>query len=516
MTGTRTVAAVDLGAESGRVMAVSFDGTRLDQRLVNRFANVPREHDGRLRWDIGRLSADITAGLTELSAGPEPIASVGVDTWGVDYGLFDADGSLLEDPVCYRDGRRLETFRRALETVGPQRLYDATGVQILSINGIFGLMDDAEHRPELLSRAAVLQMMPDVFHHLLSGTSVTDYTAASTSGAYDMAGNRWATELLEELGVPTGMLPEVVPPGTDVGPVRGAVATGALADARVIVPAGHDTASAVVAVPYVDPGAMFISSGTWSLAGVEVDKAVVTEATRAANLTNEGGYRGSIRLLRNVMGLWILQECRRQWQREGMELSYPELAAQAAAAPGLVSIIDPDDHRFLPLGDMPLRIRDYCAQTGQPVPQSVGEVARCIVDSLALGYRSVLEDITAATGDRPPSISVVGGGVNNVLLSQLTADAAGVPVHCGPAEATALGNAAVQLVALGELDGPEQIRQVIAAGNEITSYTPRSDARWDEAAHRLRDLRAIDRQPEPGGEHRTTTAGDRAITGGKE
>ncbi|WP_051266093.1 rhamnulokinase [Nakamurella lactea] len=494
----RTVAAVDLGAESGRVMAVSFDGTRLQQRIVNRFANVPHEHGGRLRWDVDRLGSDIDAGLTELAAGPDPVASVGVDTWGVDYGLFDADGALLEDPMCYRDGRRVAALERALRTVGPERLYNATGVQILSINGIFGMMDDAEYRPDLLRRAETLQMMPDVFHHLLSGATVTDYTAASTSGAYDMAGNRWATELLDDLGVPTGMLPEVVAPGTDVGALRGATATGALAGARVIVPAGHDTASAVVAVPYVDDGAMFISSGTWSLAGVEVDKAVVSETTRAANLTNEGGYRGSIRLLRNVMGLWILQECRRQWQREGVELSYPELADQAAAADGLVSIINPDAQEFLPPGDMPTRIREYCARTGQPVPQSFGAVARCILDSLALGYRSVLEDVTAATGERPPSISVVGGGVNNVLLSQLTSDAAGVPVHCGPAEATALGNAAVQLVALGELDGPEQIREVVAAGTEITSYLPRSDARWSGAAEQLQALREADLGDGPG------------------
>lgn len=498
MTGTAvTVAAVDLGAESGRVTAVGFDGAALDLRIVNRFANRPRMSDGLLRWDAEGLWSSITGGLGELSRGDVPIAAVGVDTWGVDYGLLDAGGALLDDPVCYRDDRGAVALDRALAAVGPERLYDATGVQILSINALFGLMADVAEHPDRLRRARTLLMMPDVFHHRLAGSRVSEYTAVSTSGAYDMAANRWATELLGDLGIPTHMLPEVVPPGTDVGQVRGDVASGAMSGTRVILPPGHDTASAVVATPFRDPGAVFISSGTWSLVGVEIPQAVVGEASRAANLTNEGGYDGSIRLLRNVMGLWILQECRRYWAQQGHDLSYPEIAAAAEAETGLRSIIDPDDAVFLAPGDMPTRIRGYCSRTGQPVPDTIGEIARCVVDSLAASYRAVVDDLAAVTGTRAPSISVTGGGANHRLLAQLTADATGLPVHCGPTEATALGNAAVQLVSLGELSGLDQIREVIAAGAKITSYTPGTGTspgqhvrqQWDEAGAALLDLR---------------------------
>lgn len=484
-----TVAAVDLGAESGRVTTVAFNGERMDLRIVNRFGNRPRVREELLRWDFDSLWGSISAGLGDLAARQREIAAVGVDAWGVDYGLIGADAALVDDPVCYRDERNAAELERARALVGERRLYDATGIQIMSINAVFGLMADAAHRPDRLAAARTLLMMPDVFHHRLCGSLVSEYTAVSTSGAYDMAGNRWAVELLDELGVPTHMLPEVALPGTDVGGVIGELAVGALRGTRVILPPSHDTASAVVAVPFQDPGALFISSGTWSLVGIEVGKAIVNDASRRMNLTNEGGYGGTIRLLRNVMGLWILQECRRKWTSEGNAFGYPELAGMAAAEPGLLSLIDPDAPEFLPPGDMPSRIRQYCARTGSPVPQSIGAVARCVIDSLALGYRAVADDIAGLTGHRLPSISVVGGGAQHELLAQLTADATGLAVHCGPAEATALGNAAVQLVALGELDGAHQIRQVIAAGTHITSYRPRPDPRWDEAAARLAQLR---------------------------
>ncbi|MEJ7651505.1 MAG: rhamnulokinase family protein [Nakamurella sp.] len=505
-----TVAAVDLGAESGRVTAVHFDGEQLELSIAGRFANQPRMSDGLLRWDFDGLWTSIRDGLGILARQPMPIASVGVDTWGVDYGLLDAAGSRVDDPVCYRDERGRRSLDRALAQVGAARLYDATGVQILSINALFGLMADVADHPERLRAASKLLMMPDLFHHALSGAQVSEYTAVSTSGAYDMTRNRWATELLDELGIPTALLPEVVDPGTDVGPLLPELATGALTGARVIVPPGHDTASAVVATPFVDPGAVFISSGTWSLVGTEIPRAVVNEQTRAANLTNEGGYGGTIRLLRNVMGLWILQQCRRQWASAGTDLDYAQIADAAAAVPGLRSIIDPDDPVFLAPGDMPSRVREYCAATGQPVPQSVGEIARCVVDSLALGYRAVVDDLAIATGSSPPSISIVGGGSNHRLLSQLTADATGLPVHCGPVEGTALGNAAAQLVSLGELDDVRQIRQVIAAGSPITTYLPFADrtasARSSDWADALGRLHRLQRHENSG---RLSPAGDR-------
>lgn len=485
----RTVAAVDLGAESGRVTAVSLSGGKLSVDIANRFANTPRPHDGLLRWNITDLWANIEAGLGVLAAGSRPISSVGVDTWGVDYGLLSASGRLLDDPVSYRDERNSRSLEQALAAVGPARIYGATGVQILGINTLFGLMADARDQPERLARARTLLMMPDVFHHRLSGCLVSEYTAVSTTGAYDMAGNRWATELLDELGVPTHMLPEVAGPGTDVGPLVGAAATGALSGARVILPPGHDTASAVVGVPFAEPGGLFISSGTWSLVGVEVPAPVISAATQRANLTNEGGYAGTIRLLRNVMGLWILQECRRQWAREGTVLEYAELVEMAAAEPGVRTVINPDAPEFLAPGDMPGRIRQYCARRGLTVPDSIGALARCIIDSLALGYRAVVDDLEAVTGSRPRSVNIVGGGANNTLLSQLTADATGLPVHCGPVEATALGNGAVQLAALGEFAGPADIRAAIAASTQMRIYPPRPGDSWSQAAsdfHRLR------------------------------
>lgn len=488
----RTVAAVDLGAESGRVTAVSLTNGRLSVDIANRFPNTPRVQDGLLRWNTSDLWASIESGLAVLAAGDRPISSVGVDTWGVDYGLLSDSGELSDDPVSYRDERNARSLSDALAAVGPERIYRATGAQILGINTIFGLMADVRDRPERLAQARTLLMMPDVFHHRLSGSLVSEYTAVSTTGAYDMAGNRWATELLGDLGVPTHMLPEVARPGTDVGPLIGASATGALTGARVILPPGHDTASAVVGVPFAEPGGLFISSGTWSLVGVEVPAPVISEATQRANLTNEGGYAGTIRLLRNVMGLWILQECRRQWAREGTDLQYAELVQLASAEPGVRTVINPDAPEFLSPGDMPSRIRNYCARRGLTVPNSIGALTRCIIDSLALGYRAVVDDLELVTGSRPRSVNIVGGGANNALLSQLTADATGLPVHCGPVEATALGNGAVQLAALGEFAGPADIRAAIFASTEIRTYLPRPGDSWSQAVHDFQRLRTGD------------------------
>lgn len=484
----KTVAAVDLGAESGRVIAVSFDGERLSTTVANRFPTPSLLAGGVLRWDVEQLWDSIRAGLGNLAAGSTPISSVGVDTWGVDYGLLGAAGELLDQPISYRDGRNARSFRAAVARLGTEHLYRATGVQVLPINTVFGLVADVRDDPARLSAARTLLMMPDVFHHRLSGSITSEFTAVSTTGAYDMAGDRWAVDLLDELGVPTHMLPEVVRPGTEVGSLATPLADGALSGARVIVPPGHDTASAVVGTPLAGPGGLYISSGTWSLVGVEVDRPVVTADTQRANLTNEGGYAGTIRLLRNVMGLWILQECRRQWTAQGQAFGYQELAEMAAGAPGLVSIVNPDHVDFLAPGDMPDRVRQYCAAHGQPVPQTVAEVVRCVVDSLALSYRAVIDHLVAATGRRPLSINVVGGGANNALLSQLTADATGLPVQCGPTEATALGNGAVQLATLGEFDGLADIREAVANSTVLRSYEPQQHDGWAAAQDLLRTL----------------------------
>jgi rhamnulokinase len=482
-----TVASVDLGAESGRVVRVDFDGERLDTREISRFTHTPVPVDGILRWDLDHLTRAITDGLSALGGDGTPVASVGVDAWGVDYGLLGTDGVLVDLPTCYRDPRQLAAMDEALATVGRERLYRSTGVQVNEINTVFALMSDARTTTRLDDTAALL-MMPDVFHHLLSGARVTEFTAASTTGLYDVAGRRWVTELADDLGIPAGVLPEVVPSGTDVGPVVGPLGDGPLAGTRVIAPAGHDTASAVVATPFPEPGALFISSGTWSLVGVEVPRPVVTAASLAANLTNEGGYDGTTRLLRNVMGLWILQECRRAWAGRGLELSYARLTELAVGEPALRSFVNPNARDFLGRGDMPARVQAYCRRSGQPVPESPAAITRCVVDSLALSYRTSAEDIAAVTGTAPSAVCVTGGGARNELLAQATADATGLPVLCGPVEATSLGNAATQLVALGELGGIADIRALIAGTTDLRTWLPRPDARWEQAAARLREM----------------------------
>jgi rhamnulokinase len=487
----RAVVAIDLGAESGRVVLGRFDGYRVALEEVHRFPTPPRPHDGHLRWDLHNLWSQIRAGLAAAGEAAGTVDAVGVDAWGVDYGLLGRDGELLGDPVSYRDARTSGMVEEAIGRVGQERLYLATGIQIIEINTIFQLM--AEARTGTLQSAERLLLIPDLFHHLLSGATVAEHTVASTTGAYDMAGGRWAVDLLGELGVPAHMLPEVVDAGTDLGPVNPELP--GFASARVIAPASHDTASAVVGVPFVDPDAAYVSSGTWSLVGVETSQPVISQAAMAANLTNEGGAFGTIRLLRNSGGLWLLQESRRQWAREGREYSYEELVRLAATAPGGVSIVNTDHRDFIAPGDMPARIRAYCGRTGQPVPEDDGALTRCILDSLALGYRSAVDDLAAVTGRPVPAVQVVGGGSRNQLLNQTVADVTGLPVVAGPAEATALGNVLVQLIALGEVEDLAQARQVVraSAGPEIRRVEPSSVDRLAERYSVYHELVATDR-----------------------
>jgi rhamnulokinase len=487
----RNTVAVDLGAESGRVVLGRFDGSRVTLTELHRFPTPPRPHDGHLRWNLQRIWSQIQTGLAAAGAAAGTVDAVGVDAWGVDYGLLGGDGELLGDPVSYRDPRTAGMVAEAVGLVGRDRLYLATGIQILEFNTIFQLM--AEARAGGLRRADRLLLIPDLFHRLLSGAAVAEYTVASTTGAYDMAGGRWAGDLLEELGVPTRLLPEVVESGTDLGPVRPDLP--GYAAARVITPPSHDTASAVVGVPVSDPGAAYISSGTWSLVGVETREPVINQAAMAANLTNEGGAYGTIRLLRNNTGMWLLQESRRQWAREGREHSYEELVRLAASAPAGVSIFNADHPDFVAPGDLPARIRAYCARTGQPVPQDTPALVRSMLDSLALGYRSTVDDLAAVTGRPATAVHIVGGGARNHLLNQAVADVTGLPVTAGPVEATALGNICVQLIALGDVADLSQAREVVrtSAGPEIARFEPSPADQLATLVGRYRDLVAADR-----------------------
>lgn len=478
------VAAVDLGAESGRVARVAFDGERLTLGETHRFEHLPEPADGKLRWDLEGLWGNIADGLAAVAANGSP-AAVGVDAWGVDYGLLDGAGELVERPTSYRGTERVDAYDRAIERWGGAGFYAASGIQVMPINTVFGLLADLDLTPELVGRAERMLMLPDLFHHRLSGATVTEYSAASTSGLLDMRDGRWSAELLDRVGIPERLMPEVAQPGTDLGPVIGALADRGLAGTRVILPAAHDTASAVLGLADRPASTMYISSGTWSLAGVTLPAPIISETSQALNLTNEGGPYGTIRLLRNLMGLWILQECRRQWRREGLELSYDDLVAAASAEPALVSVVDVNDTEFLAPGDMPERIRRHCAEHGQPVPQTPGAVARVAIDSLALGYRRTAQLLAELTGVPITDVAVIGGGSRNALLQQATADALGVPVTCGPIEATALGNAAVQLSALGELGGIDEIAAAIRASEPTTTFEPRDRHPWSAAADRL-------------------------------
>lgn len=482
-----TIAAVDLGAESGRVARVDFDGSTLDLSVVRRFPHQPLEVNGRSHWNFDFLWSEISQGLFDLGDATT-VTSVGVDTFGVDYGVFDSAGELMEAPLTYREAARSEAFDRVVASIGREELYRHTGSQVAPINTLFALAADQHLRPGFLKDASYFLMLADVFHRKLAGSTVTEYTMVSTSGMYDMANGDWAWDLIDSLSLPRHLFPEVAKPGTKVGRIIGDLATRGLSRAEVILPAAHDTASAVVSIPDVDKNCMFISSGTWSLVGVVTPSPIITADTYRFNLTNEAGFPDNIRLLRNLMGLWMVQECRRTWAAEGDTKDYPELVALATAEPALRSLVDPADNAFLAPGDMPTRIQDYCVAAGYPVPETQAQIVRTIIDSLAMSYRITVEDLEQASGVTIASIRVVGGGVNNSLLQQATADATGLPVIAGASEATVLGNAAVQLIALGELTSIKDAWQIVSASVNEKTYLPQNADQYAQAAEEFRSL----------------------------
>ncbi|MCH7230329.1 rhamnulokinase [Glycomyces sp. L485] len=482
---TRVLAAVDLGASSGRVMAAAVEGNRIGLTEAARFPNRAVETAGRLYWDVFGLWSGVLEGLRALD-GAE---AIGVDSWAVDYALLDADGDLLGTPVCYRDGRTRGPRERVLESAGAETLYARTGIQHQPFNTVFQL---AAERNETLQAADRLLLIPDLFCYWLSGAYACEATNASTTGLIDQATGTWAHEICTAAGVRTDLLGPVTPTGTVLGGLTDAVAadTGLGSGTKVIATASHDTASAVAAVPYETDNAAYISCGTWSLVGTERPTPVLTAEARDAGFTNERGADGSIRFLRNVAGLWLLQESMRAWHRSGTGPDLGDLLKEAAEAPRLRSLLDPDDPVFAEPGDMPARVRDYCRRTGQAVPDTPAEIAACILDSLALAHRRAIEGLEAAGDTEIDLIHIVGGGSNNELLCQLTADATGRTVLAGPDEATALGNALVQAQALGLIaPGPVARREAARASANPRRHTPRgTEGQWRDAAARLRDF----------------------------
>lgn len=489
--------AVDLGASGGRVFAGRFDGTRLTLDELHRFEHGGIFAGGTLFWDLLGLWREINVGLRIAAARyGRAIRSVGVDTWGVDFALLGRGDTLLGNPVCYRDRRTTGVMERTFDRVPRAEIFRATGLQFMGINTLYQLLALQEQRSPWLDAAESFLMMPDLFHWLLSGAKAVEATNASTTQMFDPVRRTWAVELLERLGLPTHIFGPVIAPGTRLGRLRADVAeaTG-LVDVDVVAPGTHDTASAVVAVPAAGgPAAMrpdwcYISSGTWSLMGVETAEPVLTDKCLGWNFTNEGGVGGTVRLLKNITGLWLVQECRRVWSAAGDQQTWETLAAAAAQARPLQSLIDPDAAEFQVPGDMPAAIRAFCRSTGQPEPVDHGAVIRCCLESLALRYRYVHGALEDLTGGPINTIHIVGGGTQNKFLSQAAADASGRRVVAGPVEATVLGNVIVQAITAGTIGSIAEGRDVVRRSFPVDEFQPRNTADWDAALTRFEALR---------------------------
>lgn len=475
MKPSKTVLTVDLGAESGRVMAVQFDGAGLNLEELHRFPNRAVSVRDRLHWDILRLWDDIQIGIAKGKA-YHP-ASMGVDTWAVDFALLDVQGTLLGNPVHYRDPRTNGMMEQAFTRISRADIYERTGIQFMPINTLYQLMSMVAQQSPLLETATTFLTIPDLLNYWLTGVKVCEFSNATTTQLYNPRTGEWATDLMQAVGIPTHLFPAIVPPGTRLGTWEGI---------PVIAPATHDTGSAVAGIPTQTPHYAYISSGTWSLVGLEVAEPIINSAALAANVTNEGGVNGTFRLLKNVMGLWILQQCRAVWAAAGQSYEYDELVAQAEAAPALHSLIHVDDPRFLPPGNHVAWVRTLCHERGEPIPETPGAVARTVLESLALAYRAVLDTLEQLSGQSIEVLHVVGGGSQNRLLCQMTANATGKRVLAGPVESTVIGNALVQLITLGEFDDIHQARQVVAPMSRLQEYLPQNRQMWEDAYERVR------------------------------
>jgi len=488
---TKVYLAVDLGAESGRVMAGVWNGKTLRLEEINRFSNGPVALGETIRWDVLRLWAEIQNGLT--LAGKKfgrKIVSVGADTWGVDFVLLNKQEEILGQPYHYRDARTRGGLERAFKRVPREEIFAQSGLQFMELNSLYQLLGWQKQSPAILDAADALLFMPDFLHWAMCGVKRAEFTIASTSQFVHPLKRGWSLPLLKKFGLPTHFLPKIVPPGTTLGAFRKSLAerTG-LDGVKVVAPPSHDTASAVAGVPTANTGKTnwaYLSSGTWSLMGVEVKEPVLSARALELNMTNEGGVDGTYRLLKNIMGLWLVQQCKRSFDAAGKKYDYAQLAALAGKAKPLRSIVNLNDPRFLNPPDMPTAIQDYCRETKQPVPKTPGELVRCAYESLALKYREVLGSLEELTGNSIEAIHIVGGGSQSQLLNQFTADACQRPVVAGPVEATAMGNLLTQIRADGELASLADMRAVVRASSPVERYEPSA---WNEAADRFAELR---------------------------
>ncbi len=492
MSKSANFAAVDLGAESGRVVLGSISDGRIGLTELHRFPNGAVRTIDELHWDVLRLWSEMKQGVAAAAKQAGELHGIGIDTWGVDFGLLGAGDVLLGNPFHYRDARTNGILEKAWSIVPREQIFEQTGIQFMQFNSIFQLLAMKLGGSVLLDNAGTFLMMPDLFNYWFTGRKCCEFSNATTTQAYDPRKGAWALPLIEKFGLPARIFPEIVPSGTRLGPlredIREELGIGAI---PVIAPATHDPGSAVAAVPGDRRRTWaFLSSGTWSLMGMEVPAPIISPESFRYNFTNEGGVNGTYRFLKNIMGLWLVQECRRTWQRSGRDYSYPELTRMAAEARPFVAIVDPDDPSFLAPGDMPSRIADYCRRTGQTVPQEPGQVVRVCLESLAMTYRQTLARITACTGRKAEVIHIVGGGSQNTHLCQWAADATGCTVVAGPVEATAAGNIAVQAVATGVLGDIWEARELIRRSFEVQVYEPRDGAAWEQPFARFEQLRS--------------------------
>lgn len=478
----KKVLAVDFGASSGRVMLGSFDGEKIELEEIHRFANEPVFLNDTMYWDFLRLFHEVKQGLIRAKR-IDGIQSISVDTWGVDFGLLDRDGRLMESPIHYRDARTQGMLEKSFEKMEKERFYQITGNQFMEINTAFQLLALLEKRKEFLERADALLLMPDLFLYFLSGAKVSECSIASTTQLFDMKQRTWSEEVIRHLEIPEYLFQKVIPSAVKVGTLQESICRElGIAPMDVVAVAGHDTQCALAAVPSMEKEFLFLSCGTWSLIGTELDAPVMNEAAQRYNVTNEAAYKDKVSFLKNIIGLWLIQESRRQWMREGHEYSFSELERLAADAEAFSCLIDPDAPEFAPAGDIPGKIRAYAAKTGQKMPDSVGAIVRCINESLALKYRAAKEEIEACTGKIYPKIHMVGGGTQSRMLCQMTADACGCPVAAGPVEATVLGNVVLQLIASGDISDLKEARAMLARTEKVEVYLPREQEKegWNE------------------------------------
>jgi rhamnulokinase len=478
--------AFDLGAGSGRGVVGRFDGERLQMEEVLRFPNGPVRVGGRLHWDVLRLVSDVLDGIRAArAAGLGDIESLAIDSWGCDFGLLDAQGELIGNPLHYRDRKHLGAMEQVLGIVPREEIYARTGIQFLPLNTLFQLYALKMHGSSMLERAKTMLLIPDLIRYCLTGEMTSEHTIASTTQMLSIHTGDWDRELVEKAGLPASLLTPIVPPASHGGTLLPEVASDlGVRRLPVIAVASHDTASAVLATPAAGPFA-YISSGTWSLQGTELDRPIVDCQALARNFTNEGGAQGTFRFLKNITGLWLVESCRRVWEREGQWPGHDVMAQETLAAPALRSFINPDDLRFLNPIDLPAEVAAFCAESGQAVPESRGEIMRVILESLAFSYRQVLEWTEALTGERYGGIHVVGGGTKNRVLQQFTANAIGRPVWAGPTEATAIGNVLGQLTAQARIGGLSEGRELVRRSFPIETFEPAGTEDWAEAYPRF-------------------------------